>query len=405
MTKTSKFLGQLNQQGGPIALTWHPMAIPSLLVLVLGSVLAALVVVSRPHARQNQRLAVLLTHGALTTASIAGLRWLPTDAVGARMLFSVFVTLAILIPYVYVGFLATLKTPLVRPFQRPLGKNILAGITILSLAVWTVRPRWFLADVGSIAAGRLGSVWENYPGPLFPLLALMAIAAYVYGLVVAVSAYRRASTPTGRTQTKSYAVAFGVRDSLTAANIVFVALFFQPTNGIAVQRLLNDIGFPIIDAAFFALLAYGILKHQLFDIDYKIRFALSQSTVALVFGAAFFIGKEVVEAVLPIEGVLFGVAAALLVAAAFRPIQRFGWWVAERVMPPSTDGGHRRDQRRQDVYRAALEGAMTDGIITKAERVILERVRAQLGLAEHDAEALELEVAAAPSTTVGRSDP
>lgn len=50
------------------------------------------------------------------------------------------------------------------------------------------------------------------------------------------------------------------------------------------------------------------------------------------------------------------------------------------------------DVRRLEVYRAALEGAFEDGLITDKERSILDHLRDSLGIPQVEAVALEKEL-------------
>ena len=47
------------------------------------------------------------------------------------------------------------------------------------------------------------------------------------------------------------------------------------------------------------------------------------------------------------------------------------------------------ETRKMEVYRAAFEGAVEDGVVTEKERRILTRLRDKLELAEDDAIAVE----------------
>jgi hypothetical protein len=49
------------------------------------------------------------------------------------------------------------------------------------------------------------------------------------------------------------------------------------------------------------------------------------------------------------------------------------------------------EARRLEVYRAALEGATLDGVITGKERAILERLRSELGIGAEEARHAERE--------------
>lgn len=370
-------------------MTWHPIAIPALLVLGLGVALAVFVVRARPDRSQNRRLAAVLVQGAVSTAFITGIRWLPTSELLATILLSIFMVAALLGPLIYIEFLVTLDSWLMRPFRHRIGRALLWAFSGILLVLFAAQPRLFIADVVLRTSPGGGSYWDNLPGPLFSAAAMLAIVTYLYGLLVAVSAYRGALTPILRAQAKAYAIAFGMRDAFTALNIALVVIVLGEG---APRRLQNDLGFPLIDGVFFLLLAYAILKHQLFDIDLKIKFALRQSSVAMVFAAAFFLGQEAVEAFISGSGTLYGIGTALVVAIAFRPIQAWGGRVANLVMPHVHDSPDYRAQRKRAIYAAALESAGVDGVILQEERRVLERLRDDLTIGAPEAKRMEQEL-------------
>ena len=73
------------------------------------------------------------------------------------------------------------------------------------------------------------------------------------------------------------------------------------------------------------VIAYGILRTQLFDIDLRVRWTIKQSTVAAVFVAVFYLVSEGVDRFLSSElGNLFGLFASALVVFFLAPLQRVG---------------------------------------------------------------------------------
>ena len=60
------------------------------------------------------------------------------------------------------------------------------------------------------------------------------------------------------------------------------------------------------------LIAYGILRTQLFDIDLRIRWTIKQSTVAAVFVTVFYLVSEGADRLLESE---FGTIAGLFASA------------------------------------------------------------------------------------------
>ncbi len=81
-----------------------------------------------------------------------------------------------------------------------------------------------------------------------------------------------------------------------------------------------------------------------------------------------------------------------MIVLLLRPVQRFAQALADRIMRGVEDTPDYRESRKHEVYRAALEGAMTDGAITEKERHILSRLREQLGFSAEVADRIEREM-------------
>jgi hypothetical protein len=55
--------------------------------------------------------------------------------------------------------------------------------------------------------------------------------------------------------------------------------------------------------------------------------------------------------------------------------------------------------RKMEVYKAAVEEVLADGKVSDKDRRVLDRLRAQLGLAASDAGSMERDIAAARGVT------
>jgi hypothetical protein len=141
------------------------------------------------------------------------------------------------------------------------------------------------------------------------------------------------------------------------------------------------------------LIAYGILRTQLFDIDLRIRWTIKQSTVAAVFVAIFYLVSEGADRLLASEfGNIAGLIASALVVFFLVPLQRFAEGVANVAMPNTENTPEYAMYRKFQVYEAALTEALPDGNISERERELLNRLRDSLGISTSDADAIELEL-------------
>lgn len=140
------------------------------------------------------------------------------------------------------------------------------------------------------------------------------------------------------------------------------------------------------------LVFYAILKYQLFDLNIRIRFGVKYGARGTAFAAVFFTVQELVR---DLGGEALGYFAGLLLAAAlvflFEPFQRLTDKLAHKVVPPTTTETYER-YRAMEIYRAALEGALADQVVTPAELHSLKNLRAKLAITDSDHDLLERDI-------------
>jgi hypothetical protein len=272
----------------------------------------------------------------------------------------------------YPPFLAAaLHTKLTRPFAT---KRIRISLAVVALAIFLAV---FLTPL------------EIGVTLLYATMTLL----FAYALIASIHAWRVAAPGIARTRAGVFVLAFGFRD---------VCWGFIYTHGISliVRGLLGEPEpdfFHIIYASgtFFAvpLIAYGILRTQLFDIDLRIRWTIKHSTVAAVFVAIFYLVSEGADRLLESEfGNIAGLIASTLVVFFLVPLQRFAERVASVAMPNTENTPEYAMFRKLQVYEAALTEALPDGSISERERDLLNRLRDSLGISTVDANAIEREL-------------
>lgn len=150
------------------------------------------------------------------------------------------------------------------------------------------------------------------------------------------------------------------------------------------------------------LLAYALMRYQLFDMDLRIKAGVRRAILVSLFVGVFFLISEAAEALLSSDsdgGVWFGVASASLLAVLGKPIQTFAERAANGVMPDTQPIEKLGSQARFRLYREQFQLVQQDGVVSTKERGMLTRLAAYLGI--HDDEALDLEVGEMPT----RDDP
>jgi hypothetical protein len=142
---------------------------------------------------------------------------------------------------------------------------------------------------------------------------------------------------------------------------------------------------------FVLLLSYAVLHTQLLNIELRVKIALERSTVIAALAAVFLIGSEVAEQLLPVQSKIIGLALAVSLALAFSRLERISKRVLDRMMPGVEKSEAYLGMRKIEVYRAALEGAAQDGIITRREQAILSALRQKLNISTDEADIAERE--------------
>ena len=195
-----------------------------------------------------------------------------------------------------------------------------------------------------------------------------------------------------RTRAGTFAVAFGIRDICWGIAYGWATILLWQGSYAIVDP--NATTAPYLIYALGTLLAvpliaYGILKTQLFDIDLKIQWTIRQSTVAAAFVAVFYLVTEGADRLIEAElGTWVGLLASALLIFFLAPLQRLAERVSQAVMPNTTDTPEYAAYKKLQVYEAALLDALPGGVSDK-ERALLNHLRDSLGIAAADADALE----------------
>ena len=143
-----------------------------------------------------------------------------------------------------------------------------------------------------------------------------------------------------------------------------------------------------------SLVAYGVLRYSLFDIDVRFRGSIQRSSVAAVFVGVYLLVSEV-------AGVWFssasgseywGVFAAAFMLLLLHPIQRMVERLVGVLIPAGAPLQTLDSAGQIDFYRDHVGLMWMDGQLTPKDRIVLASLRTRLGLAPETAERIELEV-------------
>jgi len=271
----------------------------------------------------------------------------------------------------YPPFLAAaLQTKLTRPFAD---RRMRIGLAVVSVALFLIV---------SLSPFEIGHI----------LLYAMMMLLFAFALVASFHAWRVAAPGIARTRAGIFTLAFGFRD-LCWGFIYAHGIFLIITRFTGPEPDFHNIIYAGGTFLAVPLIAYGILRTQLFDIDLRIRWTIKQSTVAAVFVAIFYLVSEGADRLLASEiGNVAGLVASALVVFFLVPLQRFAERVASVAMPNTENTPEYAMFRKLQVYEAALTEALPDGKISERERELLNRLRDSLGISISDANAIEGEL-------------
>jgi hypothetical protein len=359
--------------------------------LIVAALVLALAAVVLQGGRQNRvnRLAALVLYMEAVLVGSGSLY--AFDPNGPAWLYLFSGSLFVLLTAVYPRLISTLETPLARPFR---GRRGLMICTVYAIVVVPASVLGGLADVDGAPS------WTQTLKPLAGGIATIGVFAGVialglYSVLAAVSAFRRA--PSGspqRKRSKSWLIAFGTRDAfwvLHMAAVLVIVLMYGETAPAADEIWIW--GPPAYLLVYAGLLAYGILRAQLFDLDLKIKWGISRGTSATILVVAALVASKIAEAYVTreVSYVAGGIVAGLLLFVVPR-LNKIGDKIAQKAIPQATNTSQYIAFRKLEVFQAALQSAMESGGITPKERETLSRLRSKLGISEADAAQVEAEL-------------
>jgi hypothetical protein len=214
--------------------------------------------------------------------------------------------------------------------------------------------------------------------------------------VTSIHAWLTAPPGVVRDRARSFALAFCFRD-ICWGFVYGFSIFDVLQGGYNVSDMYYwvDVIYRVSTLIYVPIIAYGILRTQLFDIDLKIRWTVKQSTVASVFIAVMFVVSEGASQFLSDElGAVTGLLAAGVLMFFLAPVQRFAERVASSAMPNTRNTPEYTMYRKMQVYESALIEALHEQGISDRERSLLNRLRDSLEISGTDAAAMERDLQA-----------
>ncbi len=244
-----------------------------------------------------------------------------------------------------------------------------------------------------ISIGVGATSWQSYLAPLRLVFPLIWVAAAILLLILVGLLWRasRYAEPAARGDTRR---ALRVMLLPVAAGLLtLTALTLDRTIG---TRLFIDLHWGM-DALWVvagaALIVYAVVQHHFLDSRRRLRGTVRTSTLVGVLLVLFFVVKELLEEVLEERyPIIPGLAAAVIAVALLHPILIVVGRLVRKWMPATAALSNLKPNERFAVYRSQVEVVWMDGVVTRKERSLLDRMRDRLEVPAEAAERIEREV-------------
>jgi len=297
---------------------------------------------------------------------------------------------------VYLPFLGmTLTSPLIKPLKHPLvsGVTLFGGLAIAVLI-------FFLPD----------DIRTKFNVPFYIVICLVL----TWGFAAALHTWFTATSVAERERARAFTLAFGLRDLIWTLTFAYFTAAWYGLIGQGLEELpgrynsypvLLPLSYELAVIIYVPLVAYGVLRVQLFDIDLRIKRTLKHSTVAAAFVASFFVLSELASNYLSSRfGTVLGILGTGALMFFLDPIQRAAERLANAAMPNTVDTPEYESFRKLQVYDSALRAALEDGRISARQRRVLDSMVESMGINRSIAQRMEDDTLAAISTRTNSGD-
>ena len=221
------------------------------------------------------------------------------------------------------------------------------------------------------------------------LLYLVMCIMFVLIFIVSLFGLKTASTRLAREKMRAFVLAFGIRD------IAWASVYLADATG-----WINSAGRDAVVSQVYAgstllyipIVAYGILKVQLLDIEIRLQSTVRNTVLASAFIAVFYLISESANNFISNQlGDILGFVVCAVLAVFLAPLHRWADRFAEKLVSADTRSPDYESNRGLQIYTAAVEEAMAYGEINRGQLALLDRLKESLNISANDARKLELD--------------
>jgi len=265
-----------------------------------------------------------------------------------------------------------------------LSVKILKGITsvpgrITLYAIGTLLYAWVVLQETGIMTSSIEPDMA-----LYSAMCIMFVLIFIVSLV----GLKTANSKLAREKARAFVLAFGIRD------LAWASLYLAAATGWIEGReaVFNQI-YAGSTLLYIPIVAYGILKVQLLDIEIRLQSTIRNTVLAGAFIAVFYVISEGANNFISNQlGEIIGFLVCAVLAIFLAPLHRWANRFAERLVSADTDSPDYAANRGLEIYSAAVEEALAYGEINPGQIALLDRLRQSLHVSDNDARKVEMDL-------------
>jgi len=218
---------------------------------------------------------------------------------------------------------------------------------------------------------------------LYLVMCIMFVAIFIVSLF----GLKAATTKLAREKVKAFVLAFGIRD------LAWASLYLAAATGwIEGREMLFNTIYSGSTLLYIPIVAYGILKVQLLDIEIRLKSTVRNSVLASGFIAVYYLISEGANNFISSQlGEIIGFLVCAVLAVFLAPLNRWADSFAEKLVKADSDGPDYAANRGLEIYGAAVEEALAYGEIHPGQIALLDRLRQSLQISDDEARRVEID--------------
>lgn len=423
MTSNSEFYFHVLREGDILGIDeFFLIAVLSLIIGIFSIFLGLLVIKTKSDDQRNQILATILM---LEGFGLIGWQWswafphkewmIPLVIFGSLVRYMSFIALS----FCFLSLIGFQKHRIVKALKLPRVRNGLwIGGSIFAIVFTIVASdSLFHADwsgaCGSLEhdawmADKFGPDWESegvkcdsttgwdhfhyeYKPALSAIILIFYGSTSIFATVALFVSFRSLENNIEKRQARAFGLAFGMKTGFIALGVIFSVLLLanmenvNEDNRAYFHAIAFTFGMFVIGLLLESvMLAYGILREQIFGIESIFRKGMTSSILTFFAVIAITAVVELLQANLSQGyGLAGGIVLALLMTAGKSPLIFSINKITNILMPESTES------KEEAFYRSQFELMKDEGVISERDRTILQSLSKQLELSDEQVDIIE----------------